>query len=90
MSSTDGRLADKEEKEMTEKKLRKYLGKTYYHNEDLPILRDVARKLKHDLDVSHLEIHRLRKAIENWRKYHDRNPNYEPCAGCRKLEEVLD
>ena len=74
---------------MTEKKLRKYLWKTYYHNEDLPILRDLARKLKHDLDVSKIEIRRLRRAILNWRKYHDKNPTYEPCPGCRKLEKVL-
>ena len=36
------------------------------------------------------EIHRLRKAILNWRKFHDKNPDYEPCPGCRKLEEVLE
>ena len=36
------------------------------------------------------EIRRLRKAIENWRKYPDKNPDYEPCPGCLKLEKVLE
>ena len=75
---------------MKEKEIRKLLGKSSYNIKDLPKLRNLARKLKHNLDVSHLEIRRLRKAIESWRKYHDKNPNYEPCPGCRKLEKVLE
>ena len=49
---------------MTEKELRKYLRKASYNIKDLSILRDLTRKLKHDLDVSHLEIRRFRKAIK--------------------------
>ena len=82
-------MSDRERK-MTEKELRKYLGKASYGTEDLSKLRDLARKLKHDLDISHLEIRRFRKAIKNWRKYHDKNPDYEPCPGCLKLEKVLE
>ena len=33
---------------------------------------------------------RLRKAIEDWRKYHDHHFDYEPCLGCKKLERVLE
>ena len=75
---------------MTEKEIREYLGKAFYDTKDLPKLRDLARNLKHDLDVSHLEIHRLRKAIIAWIKYHDRNPYYVYCPGCEKLKKVLE
>lgn len=59
---------------MTEIQLRKYLGKASYDTEDLPKLRDLARKLKHDLDISNKEIRRLRRGIEKWKEYHKKYP----------------